>query len=141
MFKLIEEHRDLFTVGEEYHLAHCISGDLALGAGLAKQFRDKMNMKEELRKRYPQGFNGNGCIQVGKVFNLVTKPNFWDKPTYLTLKIALLQMKDMIIVQGIKKLAIPLIGCGLDMLEWSLVKSVLVEVFGDLDIEILVCIK
>jgi hypothetical protein len=35
----------------------------------------------------------------------------------------------------------PLIGCGLDKLEWERVKSLLIAIFDDLDIEILVCKK
>lgn len=35
-----EEVRDLFTVPQGYYLAHCISGDYALGACIAKQFAE-----------------------------------------------------------------------------------------------------
>lgn len=38
-----EEQRDLFTAPQGYYLAHCISGDYALGAGIAKQFVDVYN--------------------------------------------------------------------------------------------------
>lgn len=33
-----EIHGDLFSVDDSYHLAHCISADFALGAGIAVQF-------------------------------------------------------------------------------------------------------
>ena len=33
----------------------------------------------------------------------------------------------------------PLIGCGLDQLEWDKVKDVIEDVFGDTDIDILIC--
>jgi hypothetical protein len=33
-----EEQRDLFTVPTDYILVHCISADLAMGAGIAKEF-------------------------------------------------------------------------------------------------------
>lgn len=33
-----EEKRDLFRVDTDYYLAHCISADFALGAGIAKEF-------------------------------------------------------------------------------------------------------
>ena len=36
-----EEKRDLFTMPEDYALAHCISADFALGAGIAKEFDKK----------------------------------------------------------------------------------------------------
>ena len=31
-----EENRDLFTVPQGYYLAHCITADLSLGAGVVK---------------------------------------------------------------------------------------------------------
>ena len=40
---------------------------------------------------------------------------------------------------GITKLAMPLIGCGLDKLEWNRVKDVIEDVFDDTDVEILIC--
>ncbi len=38
-----EEKRDLFTLGADYVLAHCISADFALGAGIAKVFKETLN--------------------------------------------------------------------------------------------------
>ena len=32
------EKRDLFTMSQGYYLAHCISADFALGAGIAKTY-------------------------------------------------------------------------------------------------------
>ena len=36
-----EEKMDLLEVPQDYLIAHCISGDMALGAGVAKQIADK----------------------------------------------------------------------------------------------------
>ena len=38
-----------------------------------------------------------------------------------------------------KKIAMPVIGCGLDRLEWCKVSEIIKEVFEDTDVEILVC--
>lgn len=35
-----EVKKDLFTVSDDYALVHCISADFALGAGIAKEFRN-----------------------------------------------------------------------------------------------------
>ena len=40
---------------------------------------------------------------------------------------------------NIKKVAMPLIGCGLDRLQWDRVSAMIKEIFADEDIEILVC--
>lgn len=39
---------DLFAVPQGYYLAHCISGDFSLGAGIAKQFDEVYNMRFKL---------------------------------------------------------------------------------------------
>ena len=40
---LKEIRKDLFTVEQGYYLVHCISGDFALGAGIAKTFNEVYN--------------------------------------------------------------------------------------------------
>ena len=137
--KLKEEKRDLFSVDDKYYLAHCISDDFALGAGIAVEFANRYNMRLELRKRYSDGIGGVGCVLIGNVFNLITKEKYYHKPTYMNLRISLEKMKKIILENGINYLAMPLIGCGLDNLEWDKVKIIIEEVFCDVDIEILVC--
>lgn len=135
--KISEVKKDLFTVEPHYRLAHCVSSDYVLGAGIAAEFDRIYGMRRRLAAigdgTYPD------CIQVEKIFNLVTKDKYWHKPTYGTLKVSLMLMKHAIVSQGITHLAMPRIGSGLDKLEWSKVKSMIVEVFEDTDIEILIC--
>ena len=45
-----EVQQDLFTVPQGYYLAHCISSDFALGAGIAVKFDEVYNMKFKLQK-------------------------------------------------------------------------------------------
>ena len=134
-------NKDLFTVPHEYYLAHCISDDFALGAGIAKQFNSKYNMRFKLENRY--GDTGKSYIGtallIDNVFNLVTKERYWHKPTYTTLKAALICMRDIMESVGIKKIAMPKIGCGLDKLEWDKVYNIICDVFADCDVEILIC--
>lgn len=136
---LKEEKTDLFTVDNKYYLAHCISDDFALGKGIAVEFRNRYNMGSKLRQLYPNGLGGVGCVLIENVFNLITKEKYWHKPTYLTLKRSLQDMRDIVLENDIKYIAMPRIGCGLDRLQWVNVKEILNEVLGDLDIEILVC--
>ncbi len=140
-----EENRDLFTVPQGYYLAHCISGDYALGAGIAKQFVEVYNMREKLHKQFPieegeKFANVEKALLVDNVFNLVTKERYFHKPTYETLCETLFNMREQIEEKDITKLAMPLIGCGLDKLEWDEVKMMIDDIFEDLDIEILVCV-
>lgn len=139
-----EVQQDLFTVPQGYYLAHCISGDYALGAGIAVKFDEVYNMKFKLHRDYaiPDGqkyANVGRALLVDNVFNLVTKARCFHKPTYDDLYDTLVDMREQMEDFGITKLAMPLIGCGLDKLEWNRVKDVIEDVFEDTDVEILVC--
>ena len=139
-----EEKRDLFTVPQGYYLAHCISGDYALGAGIATQFVEVYNMRYKLHSQYPipdgeKYANVGKALLVDNVFNLVTKARCFHKPTYDSLYETLVDMKDQCEEWDITKIAIPYIGCGLDRLEWNKVKDIIEDVFEDTDVEILVC--
>lgn len=139
-----EEKRDLFTVPQGYYLAHCISGDYTLGAGIATQFVENYNMRYKLHNRYPipdgENFANVGrALLVDNVFNLVTKVRHFYKPTYSNLYDTLVDMREQCEEWDITKIAIPYIGCGLDRLEWDDVRDIIEDVFEDTDIEILVC--
>lgn len=139
-----EAQQDLFTVPQGYYLAHCISGDYALGAGIAKKFDEVYNMRFKLHRNYaiPDGAkfaNVGRALLVDNVFNLVTKQRCFHKPTYDSLYDTLIDMREQCEDFGITKLAMPLIGCGLDRLNWEQVKDVIDDVFNETNIEILIC--
>ena len=144
-----EEYRDLFSVSDDYYLAHCISADFKLGAGIAVQFDKKYDCRNRLFELFSGSrvpywdklqdrFKGM-CVFTDPVYNLITKRNYWDKPTLITIKNALSWMKEDCEIRGIKKIAMPMIGCGLDKLKWNDVSKIIKEVFEDTDVEILVC--
>ena len=134
------ENRDLFTVPQGYYLAHCISADKKLGAGVAKTFDEIYNMRRKLFAFYDgYEYHGGDALVVDNVFNLVTKPKYFNKPTYDSLREALEAMRDVMDELFITKLAMPKIASGLDRLEWSKVYDIICEVCEDTDVEILVC--
>lgn len=149
--KYQEEHRDLFTVPENYFLAHCISSDFGMGAGIVVEFNRRFQMKSILMAKYKDEmvkawedaseWDRGFCLLEGRVFNLVTKQYVYEKPTYQTLRTALCKMRDMAVERGIKCIAMPLIGCGIDKLSWDEVSSIIMDVFCETEIEILVCRK
>lgn len=143
-----EEKRDLFSVPDDYYLAHCISADFAMGKGIAVEFNRRFDMKNKLKAHYPDYLDQwqrekkrSGCILAGRVFNLITKERYFQKPTYETLRGALECMKALCVQKGVRRTAMPVIGCGLDRLAWEQVSAVIQDVFSDTGIEILVCIK
>ncbi len=141
-----EETRDLFTVPEEYYLVHCISADFGMGKGIVIEFNKRFDMKRKLQSKYPDYVNEwhhnnwcGDCILEGRILNLITKERYFHKPTYDSLKSALLVCWSECLHNDIKKIAMPVIGCGLDRLQWDKVSEIIKDVFKDTDIEILVC--
>jgi hypothetical protein len=149
---ITEEKMNLFESGIHGIFAHCISADFALGAGIAKEFA-KRHVKENLNALYNDFAWVNHGIalytympETYGVYNLVTKEHYYDKPTYKSLKEALISMREQISYSSLYicsnepiKIVMPKIGCGLDKLEWSKVKSIISEVFNDMDVDIIIC--
>ena len=134
------EQRDLFTVPQGYYLAHCISADFALGAGIAKTFDAVYNMRFKLFKFYDDyTYTSGDALLIDNVFNLVTKPKCWHKPRYESVREALETMRDIMDDLSLTKLAMPKIAAGLDRLDWDVVYDIICEVFEDTDVEILIC--
>ncbi|MCA1064675.1 macro domain-containing protein (plasmid) [Rossellomorea sp. AcN35-11] len=137
--KYNEVYMNLFTVDNEYLLAHCISSDAAMGKGIAVDFCRRFNLYELQRLAQHSPLKVGSCAKVGRVLNLVTKKKYSDKPTYNSFTLAVHNMKNIAIKHNIKKIAMPKIGAGLDRLNWTKNRSIIKDVFSDTDIEILVC--
>lgn len=134
------EKKDLFTMPQGYYLAHCISADFALGAGIAKVFDNVYNMKFKLYRNYDNyEYHGGDALPIDNVFNLVTKQKCWHKPTYDSLREALFMMREQLEFLGATKLAMPWIGCGLDRLDRDQVYDMICAVFEGMEIEIVIC--
>ena len=139
-----EEKRDLFSLDyrNEFSLCHCVSSDLAMGKGIAVLFRNTFGGIEKLRIQNP---TVGGCCSLPsermKIYYLITKPKYWNKPTYESLRDSLQCMRDDLVRSGIRRLGMPRIGCGLDGLEWSKVKDIIESVFKGTEIDIVVCVK
>lgn len=155
--KFYEERQcDLFKEygdRDDVYFAHCISADCVMGAGIAVQFVDWFKKEYDLNLRSfcsCNRVNEGTCIETGKLFNLVTKEHYWDKPTYSSLERALkymakTYMQNYIInsMDGTEAetttIVMPRIGCGLDQLEWTKVKNIIFKVFKYIPVNIVVC--
>lgn len=134
-----EIQQDLFAMDEEYLLAHCISADARMGAGIAVQFRERFGLEVLQEQAKQEPLEIGTCYPVGRTLNLVTKAKFSNKPTYQSFTRAVESMHNVCVAQGIRKLAMPQIGCGLDRLKWEKVRTILQDRFAETDIEIVVC--
>jgi hypothetical protein len=149
--EIIEETRDLFSVNEdEYYLVQCISGDFATSTGINVQFDEKYNLKNKIKEKYGNNIiknypNTNVIFCDNKIFNLIIKKNYYQKPTYDSLRSALVEMKKILLSEEYfdliktNKIAMNRIGCESDELDWDKVKDIIIDIFKDTNVEILVC--
>ena len=132
---------DLFTSTSS--IGNCVSRDLALGQGIATTFR-QFGHVGELRKKK---------LQIGDVaalpisdrdprlaYYLVTKDKANEKPTLANLGASLDALTADMAERGIKYIALPKIGCGLDKLNIAHVLPLVAEKFGARDISVTMCV-
>lgn len=137
--QIVIEHRSVFDYAKKLHIAHCIAADLRMGAGIAVQMQKKFGIRGQIERLWGGKPNSPGCTLTDWVFNLITKRVSSGKPTYRSMREALISMRKLIHVHGIKEIAMPKIGCGLDKLSWARVRELLEEIFEDDDLTIRVC--
>lgn len=139
-YKVVKEiEEDLFTAPQSCSLAHCVAADLGMTAGIAARFRDEFKNVEALRRQRKE----TGQVAVlsngeRNIYYLITKPCSNGKPKYEDLVRSLLELKTHCVLTGVRNLAIPRIGCGLDGLDWVQVKLTIEAIFRDADIHITV---
>ena len=123
------------------YYVQCISADFKMGKGIATEFNKRFNTKRKLIRKYNNYIKkwdsmpdntGGFCILEDNTFNLITKRNYWNKPTIDTLTYALSEMKKTLAErEDVKVISMPKIGCGLDRLNWQDVKKQIEKVFWD----------
>ena len=104
------------------NFAHCVSSDLPMSAGIAKQFLRILPDLSELRKTHanlPPGsliahFNASSNNWI---YNLVTKRHFFDKPTHFDVEKCLCRMKSHMLQNNIHEVAY--LNLDVDWTNWS----------------------
>lgn len=132
-----EIHGDLFTADNNASLAHCVSKDLNMGKGIATSFVSRYGNVDALKSQRKNvgevaGLRLCNSTNTRTVFYMITKSRYFEKPTYHDLVRCLKYLARYCDDHEIKHLCMPRIGCGLDRLEWKIVK----ESFKNLDIRI-----
>lgn len=141
-----ETKGDIFKA--DYHfIAHCISADFKLGAGIAEEINERFATRaalvdwkyatSESAKLSPQELVGR-VVVTNQIINLITKERYFMKPTLSDLDTALKDLYEWIINNPYyrfldskhpMKIAMLRIGCGLDKLKWDDVNRSIRDVF------------
>ena len=137
-FTVIEQQGDLLDF--PHSIVHCISADFKLGAGLAEQIKEKFPSYFPTKKECKQQVLHAQYLGHDKfVFHLIVKPRYFHKPTYRSLRKALLALRDHMNFYRIYKWGIPHLSCGLDKLDWTEVQKLIHETFRGSKLELTVC--
>lgn len=139
--KITELEINIMAVPQGYYLAQGISRDLNFKVGLPALFEKTYNLKEKLTANYDEEIEIGEVYLVDNVYSLVVKDSSYDKPDRDVLMDALVELRDQMEEDMATKLAIPKLCCGRNGLEWDDVKAMISFVFGDSDIQILVCVQ
>jgi O-acetyl-ADP-ribose deacetylase (regulator of RNase III) len=125
---------NLFTVDKSYALCHCVGNDFSMGAGIAVEFKRRFG-NQQLLIDTSRGIGTSTLLTNDNandyqyIFYMVTKKySKYSKPTLENLKESLEDMVRIAEEHGIRRIACPRIGCGLDKLLWSDVKDILIDI-------------
>ena len=120
-------------------IVHCINADCRLGAGIARAIEQRWHIARELLALHPRV----GAVipisrqlpdtgQILWIFNLVTKQSPHDKPTYEIMQTTLIELRKLCTSGKYPSdiIGMPRIGCGLDCLDWKVVRRIIQETFN-----------
>ena len=124
-------------------IAHCVSSDFHMNKGVARQISSAYPCMRPTLQSIETPIVGSSVAvslpwENKSIFNLVTKSQFFDKPTYYDLSRSLNCIKQKILQKGINAIVMPKIGCGLDKLKESRVFSLICDIYGKTNIKIFI---
>ena len=124
-----------------YSFAHCISADLAMAKGLARQVKSWYPAAPSaIRLRYPPDIGSVliyfDPISERNIFSLVTKFRYNHKPTYESVLASLYELREIVIDAGITHLSLPKLPSGYDKLDFNIIFELICQVFDPLPITI-----
>uniref|UniRef100_A0A8C6KVX3 O-acyl-ADP-ribose deacylase 1 n=1 Tax=Nothobranchius furzeri TaxID=105023 RepID=A0A8C6KVX3_NOTFU len=99
---------DLFSCFNEHALAHCVSVDFRMGAGIAVFFKSLFGGVAELKN---QKKHSGQCVVLKRegyfVYYLITKDKVGHKPTYINLKLSLEDRKAHCVANNVTRVSMP----------------------------------
>lgn len=111
----------------------CVTKDLSMGAGLAKELKEKY--PEICNCSFDEGKRAFYTNNKAYPFILLgTKETAKESATYDNLMHSLMDAKEIIEQNNIKSILVPHIGCKHDKMDWNIVRFIILQAFSDLPI-------
>lgn len=114
----LESWDSIFHTDHEHEwIVHCVSSDMQMSAGFAKELvRQRLTTAEHQQLKKKGGRLFEPVIhEPSRTIHLVTKKNYFDKPRDTAyFQCALKELNTICSLMGIKRLHMPAMQCGLD---------------------------
>ncbi|KAI6659337.1 O-acetyl-ADP-ribose deacetylase 1 isoform X1 [Oopsacas minuta] len=134
---LTERVGDLFSCPATASMGHCVSRDLHMGKGIAVIFKKKFGGVAALKAQNKEIGECSVLLDNSRyIYYLITKEKYNYKPKLASLRQAVCAMRDHCVLNDVKELCLPKIGCGLDRLVWKDVKQILIDTFKETNIQL-----
>lgn len=137
--RVIEVEGNLFDAPQQYALAHCVSKDLEMFRGIAREFKQRFGQEENLKLQNKTITEIAQISHEGQILlYLVTKELHHQKPKYEDLFKTIINLRQLSERERITHIAMPRIGSGQDQLEWEKIKTMLKFIFKGSRIKIII---
>lgn len=122
-------------------LFHCISQDLHMGRGVAKQVREQVGGVDLIRSQnHTVGKAVAVTINNRLIFHLITKLKYHHKPSLSTMRSCLLDLRAKLLEMNIYLIKAPkFVGSARDRLPWRSVLKLVEEILSGSGIQVVFC--
>lgn len=152
-----EIKKDITTIDytPEAAIAHCISCDCAMGAGVVVPICNQHIALRTSCRAYARERTEDSLIktayrfadEIGVVYNMFTKRKVWQNATkgmaageYLhNLESCLIDVREQMLMCNENILYMPQIASGLDRCNWDDVRKIIMEVFYKTQFTVIIC--
>jgi len=152
-----EIKKDITTIDftPETAIAHCISCDCEMGAGVVVPIYNQHRALKASCRAYAGEKTEDNLIrtayrfadETGVVYNMFTKRKVWQNATkgmaageYLhNLKNCLIDVREQMLMCNENILYMPQIACSLDRCNWNDVRRIIIEVFYKTQLTVIIC--
>ncbi len=134
---------DMFSINADI-LVNTVNAVGVMGAGVALAFKTRYpEMYKDYRAACFRGELGPGTLHIWRsdkaiIVNFPTKRHWRDGSRYEDIQLGLKSLKSFLLTQGLCKVSLPALGCGLGGLDFDRVKAMISTELSGLEADIYV---